>query len=76
MWQGVLEELLPELYAVTAKINFDDGFSFRITADTNKELDISHKFCDAAKKLGCKLTQTTEDKTVYITLRVKGGNAV
>ncbi len=76
LWQGVLEELLPELYAVTAKISFDDGFSFRITADTNKELDILHKFYDTAQKLGGKLTQASEDETVYINLRVKGGGAV
>ena len=76
LWQGVLEELLPELYAVTAKISFDDGFSFRITADTNKELNILHRFYDIAHKLGCRLTQTSEDDTVYVTLRVKGGDAV
>lgn len=76
LWQGVLEELLPDLYAVTAKISFDDGFIFRITADTNKELDILHKFYDAAQKLGGKLIQTSEDETVYITLKVKGGGAV
>ena len=76
LWQGVLEELLPDLYAVTAKISFDDDFSFRITADTNKELDILHKFYDAAQKLGGKLIQTSEDETVYITLRVKDGDDV
>ena len=76
LWQSVLEELLPELYAITAKISFDDGFSFRITADTNKKLDILYKFYDTAHKLCGELTQTSEDETVYITLRVKGGDAV
>ena len=76
LWQGVLEELLPDLYAVTAKISFDDGFIFRITADTNKETRILHKFCHTAEKLGGVLSLTTEDETVYITLKVKGGGAV
>ena len=75
LWQAVLEELLPELYAVTAKISFDEGFSFRITADTNKKPHILHRFYDTAHKLGCRLTQTSEDDTVYVTLRVKGGDA-
>ena len=57
------------------KISFDDGFSFRITADTNKEPHILHRFYDTAHKLGCRLTQTSEDDTVYVTLRVKGGDA-
>ena len=76
LWQAVLEELLTELYAVTATISFDEGFSFRITADTNKEPHILHRFYDTAHKLGGELTQTSEDDTVYVTLRVKGGGAV
>lgn len=75
LWQAVLEELLPELYAITAKMSFNgDGFTFRISADTNKELQILHRFYSRADKLHCTLSQTTEDETVYITLFVKGGD--
>lgn len=77
LWQSVLEELLPELCAITGKLSSDaDGFTFRIAADTDKELQILHRFYPSADKLHCTLSQTTEDETVYITLFVKGGDAV
>ena len=73
LWQGIIEDILPELYALTAKISFDDCFfTFRITADTEKELCSLKRFCNEAEALGGKLTVIEEDGTVYITLRTAG----
>lgn len=76
LWQGVIEDILPELYAVTAKINSKgECFTFRITADTEKDLPCLAKFYGEAEKLGGRLAVTEEDGTVYITL-IMGGEAV
>ena len=78
LWQGVIEDILPELYAVTAEISFPkDAFSFRITADTEKELLSLHRFYSEAERLGGRLSLISEDETVFITLGFgKGGGNI
>ena len=76
LWQGVIDDILPELYALTAKISFNDNsFTFRITADTEKELPSLSEFYGETERLGGRLSLTQEDGTVYITL-IMGGEAV
>jgi hypothetical protein len=76
LWQGVIEDILPELYALTAKISFtDNSFTFRITADTKKELPSLVRFYGEAERLSVRLSLEEEDGTVYITL-VMGGETV
>ncbi len=76
LWQGVIEDILPELYALAAKISFtDNSFTFRITADTEKELPSLVRFYGDAERLGGRLSFAEEDGTVYITL-IMGGEAV
>ena len=78
LWQGVIEDILPELYALTAKISFtDNSFTFRITADTEKELPFLSRYYSEAERLGGKLSLIREDETVFITLSfVKGGGNI
>lgn len=76
LWQGVIEDILPEPYALTAKISFtDNSFTFRITADTEKELPSLVRFYSEAERLGGRLSFSEEDGTVYVTL-ITGGEAV
>ncbi|MBR2315526.1 MAG: hypothetical protein IKA56_02675 [Clostridia bacterium] len=76
LWQGVIEDILPELYALVAKISFTDcSFTFRIAADTEKELSSLVRLYGEAERLGGRLSLAEEDGTVYITLTM-GGEAV
>lgn len=73
LWQGVIEDIIPELYALTAKISFiRDEFVFRITVETGKEISSLEMFCSEAQRIGGKLNVTEEDGTVFITLIVGG----
>lgn len=73
LWQGVLEDILPDLYALTAKISFSNNtFTFRITADTNKKLPSAEKFYSESEKLGGTLCVVKEDETAFITFKVGG----
>ena len=73
LWQGIIEDILPGLYALTAKISFtDNSFTFRITADTEKELPSLVRFYSETERLGGRLSFAEEDGTVYITLRTGG----
>ena len=78
LWQSVLENILPELYAVTAEIIIPkDAFNFRITADTEKELPSLSRFYSEAERLGGRLSFISEDETVFITLSFgKGGGNI
>lgn len=77
LWQNMVEELLPGLYAISAKISFRaDCFKFRITADGNKQTDAVKRFSSVALRLGAALEETDEEGTVYVTLTVKGGEAL
>ncbi|MBQ7117698.1 MAG: hypothetical protein IJN88_05755, partial [Clostridia bacterium] len=78
LWQSVLEDILPELYAVTAEISFPkDKFTFKITADTEKELPSLSRFYSEAEGLGGRLSLIREDETVFITLCFgKGGGNI
>lgn len=75
LWQSVVEDILPDLYAISAKIStVSDSFVFRITADTEKTLFSLGEFYSQAEALGGCLTFAEEDGTVYITFkRGKGG---
>lgn len=78
LWQSVLEDILPDIYAVTAKISADkEYFTFRITADTEKELPSLVRFYGEAEKLGGRLSVADEDGTVFITLKIgEGGERI
>ena len=74
LWQSVVENILPEPCTVAAKMSFrDDDFIFRITAETEKAFSFLEGFCTQAKALGGALSLEREEKTTFITLKVRKG---
>ena len=78
LWQGVVEDILPDTCIVTAKIKLDEnGLIFRISAETEKELICLKAFEEGAAALGGTLRETEEDGTAFVTFNKKeGGEAI
>ena len=78
LWQGVVEDILPDTCIVTAKIKLDEnGLIFRISAETEKELICLKAFEERAAALGGTLRETEEDGTAFVTFNKReGGEAI